>query len=44
MGRLAVEANEIAPKVPGIRDVFAERLSGGRYLDIRGDRDVTRTN
>jgi Cu(I)/Ag(I) efflux system membrane protein CusA/SilA len=38
LGRLAIEASEIAGEVPGIEDVFAERLAGGRYLDIRVDR------
>jgi len=40
LGRLAVEASEIAEQVDGVVDVFAERLSGGRYLDIRVDRQA----
>jgi len=40
LGRLAVEASAVAEGVMGIRDVFAERLSGGRYLDIRVDREA----
>ena len=41
LSRLAVEASHIAETVPGIKDVFAERLSGGRYLDIEIDREST---
>lgn len=35
---LAVRAGQIAEKVPGVADVFADRLTGGRYLDIQVDR------
>lgn len=38
LGRLAIEASKIAEPVDGIVDVFAERLAGGRYLDIIVDR------
>ena len=41
LSKLAVEASHIAEGVPGVRDVFAERLSGGRYLDINVDREKT---
>jgi Cu(I)/Ag(I) efflux system membrane protein CusA/SilA len=40
LGRLAIEASEIAGTVDGVKDQFAERLSGGRYLDIQVDRDA----
>ncbi|MBN2080631.1 efflux RND transporter permease subunit [bacterium] len=42
LGRLAIEASEIAGTVDGIKDQFAERLSGGRYLDIKVDREACR--
>jgi Cu(I)/Ag(I) efflux system membrane protein CusA/SilA len=35
---LARQAGEIARTVPGVKDVFAEQLSGGHYLDIVPDR------
>jgi Cu(I)/Ag(I) efflux system membrane protein CusA/SilA len=35
---LAVRAGDIAQGVPGVKDVFAEQLTGGRYLDIVPDR------
>jgi copper/silver efflux system protein len=38
LSRLAEEARVIAETVPGIEDAFAERLTGGRYLDIDIDR------
>jgi Cu(I)/Ag(I) efflux system membrane protein CusA/SilA len=38
LSELAVQAGQIAQMVPGIKDVFPERLTGGRYLDIRVDR------
>jgi len=40
LSTLAVQAGSIAQKVPGVVDVFAERLSGGRYLDIHVDRNA----
>ena len=42
LGRLAIEASEITGTVEGIKDQFAERLSGGRYLDIKIDREAGR--
>ena len=42
LGRLAIEASEIAAQIDGVKDQFAERLSGGRYLDIRIDRGACR--
>ncbi len=38
--RLAIEAGEIVKKVPGAADVFAERIQGGRYIDIDIKRDA----
>lgn len=38
LSELAVQAGQVAEMVPGIKDVFAEKLTGGRYLDISIDR------
>ncbi|MDQ3023380.1 MAG: CusA/CzcA family heavy metal efflux RND transporter, partial [bacterium] len=38
LSALAEDARRIAETVPGIEDAFAERLTGGRYLDIDIDR------
>ncbi|MCH7472783.1 efflux RND transporter permease subunit, partial [bacterium] len=40
LGPLAIETSEIIATVPGVVDVFAERLAGGRYLDISVDRSA----
>ena len=40
LNRLAIEAGEIAKDVPGVVDVFAERVQGGRYLDVLIDREA----
>ncbi len=40
LSTLAQNAARIAATVPGVADVFAERLAGGRYLDIDIDRDA----
>ncbi|HEX2565906.1 MAG TPA: efflux RND transporter permease subunit [Burkholderiales bacterium] len=37
--RLALEVQRIVKDVPGVRSAFAERLSGGRYIDVKIDRD-----
>jgi Cu(I)/Ag(I) efflux system membrane protein CusA/SilA len=37
---LALRAAGIARTVPGVKDVFAEKLSGGKYLDIALDRSA----
>lgn len=36
--RLAVKAEGILKTIPGAQDVFAERIVGGRFLDITPDR------
>ncbi len=38
LARLALEAERVAKTVPGAVDVFAERVVGGRYLNIEVDR------
>ena len=38
LARLSLEAEAIARNVPGAVDVFAERVTGGRYVDITVDR------
>ncbi len=37
---LAIEAEQLVKKVPGAADVFAERIQGGRYIDIDVKRDA----
>jgi Cu(I)/Ag(I) efflux system membrane protein CusA/SilA len=37
--RIAAEVQRIVKDVPGVSSAFAERLSGGRYIDVRIDRD-----
>jgi len=37
--RVAAEVQRVVREVPGVTSAFAERLSGGRYLDIKIDRD-----
>jgi copper/silver efflux system protein len=39
LDRLGARAETILRGVPGTRGAFAERLMGGRYLDIRWDRE-----
>jgi Cu(I)/Ag(I) efflux system membrane protein CusA/SilA len=38
--RLTAEIERIVKKVPGVSSALAERLAGGRYVDIRIDRDA----
>jgi len=38
--QLAVRAEQILRKVPGAADLYAERTQGGRFLDIRIDREA----
>ncbi|MGH2574973.1 MAG: efflux RND transporter permease subunit, partial [Ignavibacteria bacterium] len=38
--RLAIEAEQIVKKIPGAVDVFAERIGGGRYVDININREA----
>jgi Cu(I)/Ag(I) efflux system membrane protein CusA/SilA len=37
--RLAAEVARVVKQVPGVTSAFAERLSGGRYIDVKIDRD-----
>ena len=38
--RIAVEIERLARQVPGVSSALAERLNGGRYVDIKIDRDA----
>ncbi|MNS23317.1 Cation efflux system protein CusA [compost metagenome] len=38
--RLAIEAETLLKQVPGHADVFAERVVGGRFVDIEVDREA----
>jgi len=40
LNRLAQQSEAILRKVPGATDVFAERVTGGKYLDIKVDREA----
>ncbi len=37
--RIAAEVQRVVKDVPGVSSAFAERLSGGRYIDVKIDRD-----
>ena len=37
--RVTQEIERVAKKVPGVTSVLAERLTGGRYIDVKIDRD-----
>jgi Cu(I)/Ag(I) efflux system membrane protein CusA/SilA len=37
--RIAAEVERVVKKVPGVSSALAERLSGGRYVDVNIDRD-----
>ena len=37
--RIAAEVQRAVQEVPGVSSAFAERLSGGRYVDVKIDRD-----
>jgi len=37
--RLAAQIERVVKQVPGVTSAFAERLSGGRYIDVQIDRD-----
>jgi Cu(I)/Ag(I) efflux system membrane protein CusA/SilA len=37
--RIAAEVQRVVQQVPGVTSAFAERLAGGRYVDVRIDRD-----
>jgi copper/silver efflux system protein len=38
--RLASAVEQVVKSVPGVTSAFAERLSGGRYVDVKIDRDA----
>ena len=38
--RVAGEIERAVRQVPGVSSAFAERLTGGRYIDVRIDRDI----
>ncbi|MGH8208926.1 MAG: efflux RND transporter permease subunit, partial [Steroidobacteraceae bacterium] len=37
--RLALEVERVVKQIPGVSSAFAERLTGGRYIDVQIDRD-----
>jgi Cu(I)/Ag(I) efflux system membrane protein CusA/SilA len=37
--RVAAEIQRVVKDVPGVSSAFAERLNGGRYIDVKIDRD-----
>ncbi len=37
--RITAEVERVVKQVPGVTSAFAERLSGGRYIDVKIDRD-----
>ena len=37
--RITAEIQRVVQRVPGVTSAFAERLSGGRYVDVNIDRD-----
>ncbi|MPZ46504.1 MAG: CusA/CzcA family heavy metal efflux RND transporter, partial [Betaproteobacteria bacterium] len=39
LDRLAAEVERVVKNVPGVTSAFAERLIGGRYIDVKIDRD-----
>src|SRR6185295_7758684 len=38
--RITAEIERVVRRVPGVSSALAERLTGGRYVDIRIDRDA----
>ena len=38
--RIAGQVESVAKRVPGVASALAERLSGGRYIDVMIDRDA----
>jgi Cu(I)/Ag(I) efflux system membrane protein CusA/SilA len=38
LDRIAAEIERVVKKVPGVTSAFAERLTGGRYIDVEIDR------
>jgi Cu(I)/Ag(I) efflux system membrane protein CusA/SilA len=37
--RIAAQVERVVKQVPGVTSAFAERLTGGRYIDVKIDRD-----
>jgi Cu(I)/Ag(I) efflux system membrane protein CusA/SilA len=40
LDRITAEIERVLKQVPGVTSAFAERLSGGRYVDVKIDRDA----
>jgi Cu(I)/Ag(I) efflux system membrane protein CusA/SilA len=38
--RLGAQVEQVVKKVPGVSSALAERLTGGRYVDVKIDRDM----
>ncbi|MGE5524510.1 MAG: efflux RND transporter permease subunit, partial [Rhodospirillaceae bacterium] len=38
--RIAADIERVVRRVPGVTSAFAERLSGGRYIDVKPNRDL----
>ncbi|HEX4584730.1 MAG TPA: efflux RND transporter permease subunit [Burkholderiaceae bacterium] len=38
--RIAAQIERVVKQVPGVTSAFAERLAGGRYIDVQIDRDA----
>jgi Cu(I)/Ag(I) efflux system membrane protein CusA/SilA len=38
--RIAADIQRVVKDVPGVTSAFAERLAGGRYIDVKIDRDM----
>ncbi len=38
--RITAEVQRVVKDIPGVSSAFAERLSGGRYIDVKIDRDA----
>ncbi len=38
--RIAAEVERVVKRVPGVSSALAERLTGGRYVDVKIDRDA----
>jgi copper/silver efflux system protein len=39
LNRITAQIERVLKQVPGVTSAFAERLSGGRYIDVNIDRD-----
>jgi len=40
LDRITAEIERLLKRIPGVTSAFAERLSGGRYIDVKIDRDA----